>query len=373
MDEDLKRVLSFKCNEFLLIVMQYVIPALQISVVIVNCVNFFAFLKSKSFRTSSIHRYLTAYSMLEVIVFTSYIFATQPVCNQQILLSYAFQTYSLYVVLYLTRVLSMISTLINIKILINKYIFFKDSVLKNKYQDAIKGYLIMFTVFSLIFYLPNLIFNKIYNVRDLAHFKELTPFLIDNSIKSDSYIIFFNEFVQKHKEIKLILFLTQNFSTIIVLIMTITFNVLIYKHYKSRLQNTNGKIVLRYLKNKKIKLSVILNNSLIDVNVDGSTRKNRQMTLMILWISSVFIVDQVLISVGSTVYLVFGRLSFIQSLVMANVLIGRSLCALSTPAFYYAYNSEYRNLLKAWLGFACKRKKSNKRHHRKKKNPKTHL
>ena len=340
MNEDIKRILSFQCNFILKVAFEYIIPLLQLAVVFVNVLNGCIFATPKYYYKNSINRYLTANSIIDAMWYIFYITMTQPVCNRSSAFSYSYQFYTLYIGLYLARVFGMISSLISVKIAFDKYMFCKDSVLKNKYQKPIKRFLISFTVVSLLFFIPNIIFNKIYKIDEFS-------VAVNSSAESNLYFIYFTEFAQSQKSIKIILFALPNILTVVIIVTMIALNGLIYKYYKNCLKSNHFPLCYNQQTRSIVAATVAVDqeNQESSLNDAEMLKINNQITLMVFWISCAFTLDQIITTLGNTIYIIFGRLSFNHMSFVAIIFFGRTFCALSYPFFFYKYSREYRRVI----------------------------
>ena len=153
--------------------------------------------------------------------------------------------------------------------------------------------------------------------------------------KNESYIYFayFTEFVQKHVEIKFIYALVQYMSILICVIIIIILNVLLYNNFQISKAITNYKLTVKYYNNEN---SMELFDCQSDANAKKIYKHNR-ITLMVFWISSLFIIDQIL-----TIMITTMAFNINQRLFKSLINILHSIISILNTFFYYKYYNEYR-------------------------------
>jgi hypothetical protein len=149
------------------------------------------------------------------------------------------------------------------------------SLMLNGYDKKLlkKRLLLCFIIFSSPFYLPNIVFNKIYTINN----DNKTHFIALGNTTKHFYIVFFTKLVQERVEIRYFISFLQNFTSLIFLLIVFVINVQIYKNFKSSRRIAEN--VSIFMKNTKI--------------------ENIRMTVMVLWISLIFMFDQVLAALNS--------------------------------------------------------------------------
>ena len=370
-EDEIKRILNSVCDDKLKTFTEYVIPVFQITAILLNIFNAITLSSWKKARCLSLS------AIVDSAQFFIHFLITQSFClnDPHTIFRYSYQLYQLYIRSYLSRVVTMISSLINIQIAIDRYY-----IIKNGYNlKSIKGRLLLFVIFSLLFYSPNLLLIKIYEIDKVS--------IDDNStIKSNGdngdifkyYVSFFTEFAQTRPELKIGVLILQHLGTLVYLAVMITFNVLIFKDFKKSQEIYNNLLARLNQKTTSEKEKSSRNCEIIigstersnkKENEDGiketrldqngntevengknqSNGKNSQykvrMKLLINWISCVFIIDQILTSFGSTTYFFFQSSSLIQGNVLTVTLFLRSIFSISNVVFYSIFYKSYRKTL----------------------------
>ena len=223
--------------------------------------------------------------------------------------------------------------LINIQLALNSYILMLNKFNKRSIETQnLKKRLLIFGVISFIYYIPNIAFNKIYKIKIFEN----------EAIESENiYFIFFNQLAQDRKSLRIILTLMELLVSIISLLTMIILNLLIFMNYKKSCQNAlikSRKIYVR--KNKK---TFVLNGSTINLN--EKKIKRMRVTLMILWVSLIFIIDQILLFTSN---LIMKSKSF-PNLVFIAFMFFRCIFSLSNSVFYFIYDEKYRKIIKNCL------------------------
>ena len=124
-------------------------------------------------------------------------------------------------------------------------------------------------------------------------------------------------------------------------------NIIIYMKFRN-LFNRNIQFKVRYFSNNKQKLKMICNEIPLNCN-ESKVNENNRLTLMVIWLSSVFIVDQIVLGFGHSVYFFYERRSTAHLTTLAITLIFRTFCSISNSIFYYLYIHEYRKVIKCIL------------------------
>jgi hypothetical protein len=347
------------CNEFLKTTMVYVIPILHLIAAIINLFNakIFASLE-KPYNKTSIYRCLTANSIINAVYFFSIIASAYSLCSINLhqtfyVFQYWYILYQLYIVFYLTRVLGMISSLVNIQIAIYRCKISKNINVKNKFNKPIKRNMMYFVLISAIFYIPNIMFNKIYKIEPTFPINTTnTPIESKYSLfdLSFSYYMNFSVIAERHKQIKLVIVVLQIIATAIYLFIMITTNKNIYNNSKVS-SGKKADFILTYVGLTRVKSFRIA----VDEEDIGKIscfqkikikHKENHTKIMVIWITFEFIVDQILLAIGQTSVFLFERESQNHSTLQAITSLGRVICTLSNTIFYYFYNLQYRKNFK---------------------------
>ena len=231
---------------------------------------------------------------------------------------YWYQIYFLYLVRYLSKVLHMVSSLINIKIAIDRFIYLKNKrltmpvLVKNcdKYSKNIIGHILAFFAFSTVYNIPNLIIFKIAkNENETSSeetFSNITEYkieLIDPIRKNEKIKVFFQS---------LQCIFTVTILLIMIIISTLTYKI-INKNYKDYIEDSTE---LR----KQMRLSIKRktdpesnNNSSNNHSANDAEeveeleeskvshklkRIGEKTSMLVLWVSVLFILNELVAAMG---------------------------------------------------------------------------
>ena len=133
------------------------------------------------------------------------------------------------------------------------------------------------------------------------------------------------------------------FLTFVYLAVMIVLNLLIYKKYKLSRTTTNFIIRVKYFND----------NDNLEIEEDNESRlisqvyEDNRITLMVIWISCVFIVDHLLsILVPTIAFIAFGKRFRTYLKVSAFVVLFRSISSILNTLFYYIFYHKYRKIMK---------------------------
>ena len=333
MEAELTEYASNSCDNFLYLLVAYVLPFLQVVAMILNSFNAFLFAQWKN----PLYRYLCANSTVDTIWLVLSFSLNQTVCTKDInvIVSISFQYFQLLIP-YLIRVVGMVSALIKIQIAFDRYFILTKGYIKGKIQIRLIRLLAFFLI-SIAFFATNFLIFKVYKIEKCTNCT-----IFDDMNKNESYIYFayFTEFVQKHVEIKFIYALVQYMSILICVIIIIILNVLLYNNFQISKAITNYKLTVKYYNNEN---SMELFDCQSDANAKKIYKHNR-ITLMVFWISSLFIIDQIL-----TIMITTMAFNINQRLFKSLINILHSIISILNTFFYYKYYNEYRKILKSSL------------------------
>ena len=130
----------------------------------------------------------------------------------------------------------------------------------------------------------------------------------------------------------------------------IVLNVLIKKHF-CKSNDSDFNFTVRYFNGNRVKLSSGIrgNNSASDLRDFEIRNKNNQVTKMVIWISTVFILQQILLIIPNFVKVFIDRTSEVHFRIMAIVFLLCNLCQISNSIFYYLYYKEYRKFVRRFF------------------------
>ena len=340
-------MLQAKCSETLRISLEYVIPLIFSIAVIILLASTLIFSSSKS----QLYKLLKANSITDTILFIVLISVAHISCkkNPKIILSYWFQWYDLLIRIYLIRVICLISTLINIKIAFQRYKSFKISSNLSTLRDQsgnIKKSIILFVFFSMVFYSPNLFYYYVHEIKNITSINQT-----QNS-QMETYALMLNSYSKRHTILRIIFSISESICSLGCLVFMIILNVLIKKHFcKSNGHDFNFKVI--YFNGKQVKLNSDLeigdSNSASDLRNYEIRNRSNQITKMVIWISTTFIFQQILIITTNIIKVFIDRTSEIHFRIMAIVLFLYAACQLSNSIFYYLYYKQYRKFVRRFF------------------------
>ncbi len=231
---------------------------------------------------------------------------------------YTYQFYYLYICLYLSKVLDSVSSLINIKIAIDRYNFLKKkrvvfaSVLNKtdaKDTKTISIYMFLFFIFSFIYFLPNLM---IFEVKPCYLNKT-------NFTAGDQYKIVMRNFVSKSRYLTIVLQGLQLFKNLISLILMIVINILTYRSitekYRDYLKNSQlGQLLKSVSTTHGLKKNLLINHKL--------KRIGEKTSLIVVWVSLVFIINEVVTGIGFVMFIFY---SYYKNQVYNSIMMGTAM------------------------------------------------
>ena len=326
---------SSSCGKILHSVITYVLPVLQLPVIVVNLFSASVFSKWRN----PLYRYLSINSTVDTIWLVLYFGLTQTICKNagnNFFFTYQFQLIQL-LTLYLARVVSMTSALISIQIAFDRFVIVTKGYIRKKNKMRI----IAFSLVSFAFYGQMFIILKIFKIEKC--FNCTSEDLNNSTKKQDFYFTFFSEIFQNHIEIKHLTALLHYLLTFTFISIMITLNVLIYKKYKKSKATTNFTLRVRYYNNEdNLEIEETSENQL-----RSKVYEDNRITLMVFWISCVFIVDQIISSIVPTIAFVLNGDRFTLHLnSFAFTVFFRSIFSILNTLFYYIFYHEYRKILK---------------------------
>ena len=268
--------IKFKCTILVGILFKYIIPTLYIIVILLNILNTFIFSSSKS----QLYKYLKANSITDTIMFIIFIFTIRPTCmnDENITLSYWFQWFDLIIRIYLLRVIFMISALINVKIAYDRFKSLKNSALiLSNLNRPIKRLIILFTLFSIMFYSQNFFIYTVCEIEKTANQSEIYTMPV--------YSLSIIQNLKNWNFVKKIIPIFEASGAFITLILMVVINTLTFKRFQS-----SQKVILV--------IDRRMNRNLTELK---NFNKGNQITKMVIWISSVFIFQQSLLILASVI------------------------------------------------------------------------
>ena len=334
MESEFQQYFNSSCGTVLHSAITYVIPILQLAAIVINLFNATVFKQWKN----PLYRYLSVNSTVVAVWLILYFGFAQSICinSHDVVFTFAFQLIQ-FLTLYFARVIGMTSALINIQISFDRFVILTEGFIRKNNKIRI----IIFIMASFAFYTPMYFIVHIYQIEKCTNCSNLDT---NNSTREYFFFAYFSEFIQKHVEIKQFVASLQFLLTLTYLSIMIVLNVLIYKKYKSSKSTTNYTLRVKFYNNSEYSS---------DLNISSNTLltckayENNRITLMVFWISCVFIVDQVFSIVVPTIaFVAYGNRfrPYFKSLVF--ILLFRSVSSILNTLFYYIFYHEYRKIMK---------------------------
>ena len=159
------------------------------------------------------------------------------------------------------------------------------------------------------------------------------------------FFAYFSEIVENHIEMKYFLASLHYIVTFTYIAIMIVLNVLIYKNCKSSKSTTNYTLRVRYLNNNESNLE--FDDETSDTHLTFKAYENNRITLMIFWISCVFIAEQFLCMLVPTIVFAMEENRFSTLLrSLALIVLFRSISSILNTFLFYIFYHEYRKILK---------------------------
>ena len=233
---------------------------------------------------------------------------------------YLYQFYYLYFCLYFSKVLDSVSSFINIKIAIDRYIYLKKKKVvfasylnktDSKNTKIIKIYIISFFMLSFIYFLPNLIFFKI----SPSNFNTKNFTVVSRDYR---YKIVLRDFVSNNKYLSIALQGLHCFKNLTSLILMTVVNALTYtsinRRYKDYLSSSLVGQLLHPTSRNGLKKNLVLNHKL--------KRIGEKTSLIVLWASLLFIINELVTGTG---FVMFIFQSYYKKTVYNYILVGTAI------------------------------------------------
>ena len=289
-------------NQHIDIIVTYVLPSYFLFGSLINTINSIIFSSAHSDFQTQIYQYLKINSIIDAVNL-AIASASTLVLNLEYRRSYIYQIYYFYIVLFLSRVLNLVSSLINIKIAIDRFIFLKKqkpSTFKiiKKSSKNINFHIALFFVFAIAYNFPNLVFFEIIVIRnDFLSTTTTTTTTTIRSNQSIEYNIIIGDSSPAKRTISKILFLLQYAITFINLFLMVIITALTYK------------IIRKKYKNYSIQLK-IESNDLIRSKLNRRMKRTGEKTsILVLWASVIFIVNELVTALGSIMHIGLKKMS----------------------------------------------------------------
>lgn len=333
----------------------FILPLIMLIAMFVNLICAYIFSKIKF--KNNVYRLLKVNSIVDAAMLLTLAIVpyTQSIIVEAYINSYWLRWYQLYMSYYLTRVLSMISSLIHIKIGFDRCVFLlkSPSCLKAKQNSRklrIYTTIIIFAIVSALFFLPHVLLT------DIVQYKQ-----ISNSSVVLKHMLKMNDNVLKNKFYLTIMFGIQYMPYILnILILSIFNGILIYylkKQFKSRYY-----LLKITFKNQNIGDEDNIEPCEIEVSNNLTSRydrlklykeythKKRQVeikkiekkyTLMMVWLFSVFISMQIISAIAASSYIFIDSSTIKYKIVNCFFILVSFLCYIANIFIYYLFDKKF--------------------------------
>ena len=281
-----------------------VIPILHLIGFICNIICVKIFYSEKKFK-NNIYRYLIAKSIISALVTSILSFAPFTQCFsicERWLNAYFIKFYKKYAAAYLVRSLDMISTLLSVSIVIDRYLCFIG--IKFKREKLIFTYLLIaYTCFSFLLFMPNTLFSDIIKQNKTTNYTldDYTTSRIDiksNKIEINEVFVYVPTRYLQNNLFRTGVFITQYSISILFFLIVAFFNsILVYGIHK-KLKNSNKIVKFTYTARSKSKKRNNLGYTESKKVKSQSAEKN--VTKLVCLKSSLFLIHQIAIQIINT-------------------------------------------------------------------------
>lgn len=336
--------------------------------------------KRVEFRNNYIYNYLRANSIIDAFLLILVGFYAPLRCTTLFKWINSYKSMKMIEFLissYVSRVFKMMSSLLSITITIYRYLSLNKRSINERFllkKTTFKYLIFLYAVLSILINLPNLFVTKINNLLINSNNKEAF-----NSDNSDYFVKNANK-----SKIETLLFFIQILINLILLIIVIIINVMLIVRFKKSLNfnqlqlqpqnqqqcHTTG----RYFISNQLSSSLLQNendenneaanvNTFQRVSISNGSKKMKlkmlgyRLTLMIIYLSIIFIMDNLFINVTYGMFLIINNESFLIKLILTCIHILFILSSILNIFVYYYFNKYFAFQLKLFfkrkLCFVC--------------------
>lgn len=283
-----------------------IMPITSILAIIFNAICSIVFM-SNDFKTNNIYKYLAANSMMDVFLLISLFGIPYVTCSDLLQDPYSYwpKVYHLVMHFYVARTMHMMSSFLSITIVLNRYLCMIG--IRSKMCNF-KLLMAIFTVISLVLFTPNLLAMGV---------NETNSTITSESKSQIIYTVGMSELAESYKTLEIIFFLIQWLPSTISLVIMIVFTSILLNELRKQLARTKRLINQRQKETSSIKSrqKTLMKNVKYDeaaVSMLSSSRRDTktsveenfvasassrelQITMLVILISTIFIIDQLLI------------------------------------------------------------------------------
>jgi hypothetical protein len=326
-----------------------ILPLMHLIGFICNIICVKIFSSQKKFK-NNIYRYLTVNSIIDAIFLLLLMFVPFTQCFsicKPWLNVYFLNFYKKYASAYFCRVLDMISSLINVTIVIDRYLCLAEVRLKRKNLTFL-SLLIVFTLFSTLLFMPNMLFLDISKSKKL---NETIDFFIDNIIL-DSSIGYTLERTKYSKSnlIRRAIMITQYLISLFCLVAVAGGSAMLIYELRKRLKSSRKiekfSIILSKRRNSSLfnnneRMSMCVQNGFILVKRKTGQSATRNITIMVVLMSIFLLVHQIAIQIISTAFILMDRSSVKYNFIVIFYNICAYLFHGANIFIYYFYSKDF--------------------------------
>jgi hypothetical protein len=320
-------------KDFLQIVFTFVMPTLTIIPIIMNLMSAFIF-SNIEFKTQT-YRYLKLNSIIDAISLGTILFLPvtqcQELCAKWWTNNYWLVVYEIYINNYISRSLRTVSSILSVTIAWKRFRTMNQYKINNNNFYFIISSIFMF---SFVLYLPALFLSKISSNNSTGQIYTLRVAKLN-----------------VYNQLSLIYYLV----TILILILTVILNAKLVFKIKEQLNLKFRSIKFKSANDCKIVEFLSLNTNTVNLRpvlVDDRLKTYRiifsrnkivefETTLLIIWITLVFIIDQFLQTISASLFLFIDKTSQKYILILIFLFLIIVSTQLFNVYFYYKYNRAF--------------------------------
>ena len=259
--------------------------------IIINLINSIIFSSKNEKFNKPIYQYLKMNSIVDtiILIFSSgitFLFSDLIYDYTSFLYSYWYKVYHLYYVLLIGKVMNTLSSCINIKMSLDRFMSLKEqqSSLRTRIESPrnLKRYMVIFSVFSVVLHSPNVLLFQI---------KQKTFLNANVSLAVDYYDLELSEMALKSQILVPILYMLHIAVNVLNLILMVFLSLLTIVYIRRNCDKLFYELGLIAM-NKHIKS---FENDRIITRLKKLESKTNK---MILYMSAIFIINELMVSIG---------------------------------------------------------------------------
>lgn len=335
-------------------IMMYIIPILYLIGLIPHLINVIVFISLRNELKKVIYKYLATNSFIDLLTTILTIGASLTTCQKPFVNTYYFRYYHLYILIYLTPSLYMISSFINIKIAFDRYCFLSNNCVRLHNKSNFNKYLFAFILISFLLNAPNLISNEILKVDTVyGSYKNSFNNQSENQTHLNDvynnerfqYIIALSGLVKQKSELRLTFFILKYSITFAFIVAMVLINFLVYHKFKTAYKGIT-ELAEEQHETLMEGSNITVNRTKIYLN---AKLKEKQTTLMIFWLSVIFIASRISNTINNTLYFIYKRETTEYNFVVLFSLISFLVFHFLNLIIYYKFNRNYQQQLKRFI------------------------